>query len=132
MRTAYSLLAAACLRAAPLTSAAQCGQGTVNVTAQRGGPGTGSAFAVTGTQLANEVEGAYALSNVRRLELFQLDQAVYADFERWQRVRLEEVGLHRFASREGDVQMTWVPGQRSDRIFLSYPADSRGQLKRSC
>ena len=69
MRTFYPLLAAACLLAAPFASAAQCGQGTVNVTGQRGGPGTGSAFTVTGTQLANEVEGAYALSNGRRLDL---------------------------------------------------------------
>ena len=132
MRLSCSMLAAACLLAAPLASAAQCGQGTVNVTAQRGGPGTGSAFTVSGTQLASEVEGAYSLSNGRRLELVHLDQGIYADFERWQRVRLEEIGTHRFASRQGDIQMTWVPGQRTDQIFLSYPADSRGQLKRSC
>ncbi len=132
MRTLSTLIAAACLLAAPLAGAAQCGQGTVNVTAQRGGPGTGGAFTVTGTQLASEVEGAYALSNGRRLELLHLDQTIYADFERWQRVRLEEVGTHRFASREGDIQMTWVPGQRTDSILLSYPANGRGELMRSC
>lgn len=49
MRTLYTLVAAACLLAAPLASTAQCGQGTVNVTGQRGGPGTGGAFKVTGT-----------------------------------------------------------------------------------
>ncbi|NNG22961.1 hypothetical protein [Telluria aromaticivorans] len=132
MRTLYTLVAAACLLAAPLASTAQCGQGTANVTGQRGGPGTGGAFKVTGTQLANEVEGAYALSNGRRLALLHLDQAIYADFERWQRVRLEEVGTHRVASREGDIQMTWVPGQRTDSILLSYPGNGRGELKRSC
>ena len=132
MRKFYPLLAAACLLAAPFASAAQCGQGTVNVTGQRGGPGTGSAYTVTGTQLANEVEGAYALSNGRRLDLVYLDQAVYADFERWQRVRLEEIGTHRFASRDGDIQMTWVPDARTGRIYLSYPGNGRGELKRSC
>lgn len=132
MRICYPLLAAACLLGAPIASAAQCGQGTVNVMGQRGGPGTGSAYTVTGTQLATEVEGAYALSNGRRLDLVYLDQAIYADFERRQRVRLDEVGTHRFASRGGDVQMTWAPDARSDRIYLSYPSNGRGELQRSC
>jgi len=43
-----------------------------------------------------------------------------------------EVGPHRFASREGDVQMVWMPERQADTILLSYPADSRGRLTRSC
>ncbi len=133
MRSIYPLVAAACLLAAPLASAAQCGPGgKVNVTAQRAAIGGPGGFISTGAQLADEVEGTYALSNGRRLELLDIDQQVWADFGKWSRVQLNEIGPHRFASREGDVQMTWVPGQPADTILLSYPADSRGQLKRGC
>lgn len=127
------LAAAACLLSAPLASplasAAQCG-GKVKVTAQRtdvAGPG---GFIATGAQLAAEVEGSYALSNGRRLELMDIDQRIHADFGKWSVVQLEEVGPHRFASREGDVQMTWLPGEHADTILLSYPADSKRRLKR--
>lgn len=134
MRTLTPLVAAACLLAAPLASAAQCGaQGTVSVTAQRSAAaGAAGGFIATGAQLADEVEGSYLLSNGRWLELIDLDQRVYAQFDKWRRVQLEEVGPHRFATREGDVQMTYMPNQRPDTIHLSYPADSRGRLKRSC
>lgn len=132
MRTLTPLLAAACLLAAPLASAAQCGQGKVNVTAQRSAPAPADGFVATGAQLTDAVQGTYALSNGRRLELVGLDRDLYANFDRWNRVDLVEVGAHRFASREGDIQMTWVPGQRTDTIYLSYPADSKGRLKRSC
>jgi len=132
MRTLYPLVAAACLLAAPLASA-QCGaRGTVNVTAQRSAPADAGGYIATGAQLADAVEGSYALSNGRRLDLVDLDQRVYADFDagKWSRVALLEVGPHRFASREGDVQLTYVPGPVNDTIMLSYPADSRGRLKR--
>ena len=134
MRVITMLVAAACLLSAPLASAGQCGAGggQVNLTAERGGMGSGDGFISTGAQLASEVEGTYALSNGRRLELIDLDQRVYADFGKWSRVELTEVGPHRFASREGDVQMTWVPGGRTDKILLSYPADSKGRLRRGC
>ena len=131
MRSLYSLAAAACLLAAPCASAAQCGgQGMVNVTAQRSAAAAG--VISTGDQLASEVVGTYALSNGRRLELLGLDQQLYAEFDNWRRVRLEEVGPHLFASRAGDVRMRWMPDQRSDTILLSYPADSKGRLRRSC
>ncbi|MFC0253452.1 hypothetical protein [Massilia consociata] len=120
--------AAAFLLAAPLASAAQCGTGKVTVSAQRGSAG-GDGFIATGVQLANEVEGSYALSNGRRLELIHLDQRVYADFGKWSRVALAEVGPHRFASRDGEVQMSWMPGPRTDQILLSYPADHRGRYR---
>jgi hypothetical protein len=133
MRTLYPLVAAACLLAAPLASAAQCGaQGKVKVSAQRSAAGAPGAFVATGAQLADSVKGTYGLSNGRRLELIDLDERVYADFGKWSRVALNEVGPNQFASREGDVQMTWVPGQRTDTILLSYPADSKGRLKRGC
>jgi len=131
MRIYVLLVAAACLLAVPLASAAQC-DGKVNVTAQRSSVAGPSGFIATGAQLADEVEGSYALSNGRRLDLLDIDQRVYADFGKWSRVELQEVGPHRFASREGDVQMTWMPGERTDTILLSYPADSRGRLKRGC
>lgn len=133
MPSLYPLVAAACLLAAPLASAAQCGaQGKVNVTGQRDAAPASDNFVSTGAQLAAAVEGAYGLSNGRRLDLVDLDQRVYADFGKWSRVELHEVGPHRFASREGDVQMSYVPGLRTDTILLSYPADSRGRLKRGC
>lgn len=133
MRKLYPLVAAACLLAAPFASAAQCGgQGRAQVTAHRSATGDPGGFIATGAQLADSVQGSYALSNGRRLELIDLDQRVYADFGKWSRVQLEEVGPHRFASREGDVQLTWVPGRITDTILLSYPADSRGRLKRGC
>ena len=134
MRVLSPLVAAACLLAAPFVSAAQCGpgQGRVDVTAQRAAVAGPNGFIATGAQLADEVEGTYALSNGRRLELIDLDQQVVADFGKWSRVRLDEVGPHRFASREGDVTLTWLPGERLDTIVLSYPADSRGQLQRGC
>lgn len=131
MRIRIPLVAAACLLAAPLACAAQClGQGQVNVTAQRSSVAGSGGFIATGAQLAAEVEGSYALSNGRRLDLLDIDQRVYADFGKWSRVQLDEIGPHRFASREGDVQLTWLPGERTDTILLSYPADSRGRLKR--
>lgn len=134
MRSLYPLIAAACLLAAPLASAAQCGaQGRVDVTAQRAAMGAAPSGPVsTGGQLVDEVIGSYALSNGHRLDLFQLDERLVAEFDKRRRVRLEEVGPHLFASREGDVQMAWMPGQRTDAILLSYPADGQGRLKRSC
>jgi hypothetical protein len=119
--------------AAPFATAAQCGaQGRIKVSAQHSAVGGGAGFIATGAQLASEVEGSYALSNGRRLELVDVDHGLAADFDRWTRVELDEIGPHRFASREGDIEMTWVPGPRTDTILLSYPADSKGRLKRSC
>ncbi len=133
MRSFYPLAAAACLLAAPLASAAQCGpQGKVNITAQREAMGAPGGPISTGTQLADEVVGSYALSNGHRLDLIHLDQRLIAEFDKRRRVQLEEVGPHLFASRGGDVEMAWMPGQRTDTILLSYPADDQGRLRRSC
>ena len=134
MRSFYPLVAAACLLAAPLASAAQCGpQGKVNITAQREAMGAAPSGRVsTGTQLADEVAGSYALSNGHRLDLIHLDERLVAEFDKRRRVQLEEVGPHLFASRGGDVEMAWMPGQRTDTILLTYPADSQGRFRRSC
>lgn len=133
MRSLIPLVAAACLLAAPPASAAQCGpQGRVDVTAQRQAAGEPGGFTSTGAQLAAEVAGTYALSNGRRLELSDQQDQVLATFDAWRHVLLDEVGPHRFASRQGDVQLTWMPQGRVDSILLSYPADSKGRLKRSC
>lgn len=99
-------------------------QGKVNITAQRDAMGAPSGRFSTGKQLADEVVGSYALSNGHRLDLIHLDER--------RRVQPDEVGPHLFASREGDVEMAWMPGQRADTILLSYPADSQGRLRRSC
>lgn len=134
MRSYYPLVAAACLLAAPLASAAQCGaQGKVNITAQREAMGAAPSGRIsTGIQLADEVVGSYALSNGHRLDLIHLDERLIAEFDKRRRVQLEEVGPHLFASRSGDVEMAWMPGQRTDTILLSYPADDQGRLRRSC
>lgn len=134
MRSYYPLVAAACLLAAPLASALECGpQSRVDITAQREAMGAAPGGRIsTGRQLADEVVGAYALSNGHRLDLIHLDERLIAEFDKRRRVELEEVGPHLFASRGGDVQMAWMPGERADTILLSYPADSQGRLKRSC
>lgn len=133
MRSYHPLVAAACLLAAPLASAAPCGgQGMVNITAQRGAMGAPGANFSTGTELAAEVVGSYALSNGHTLRLFDLDQQLYAEFDNRRRVRLEEVGPHAFASRQRNVQLLWMPGGRTDTILLSYPADSEGRFQYSC
>lgn len=131
----HSLVASACLLAAPLASAAGCAEqpGTVTVTAQRSAAaGASGNFISTSTQLVDEVQGSYRLSNGRWIDLIDLDQQLYAEFDHWNRVRLREVGPHLFASRSGDVTMAWMPDQRPDTILLSYPADSKGRLRRSC
>ena len=133
MRSYHLLVAAACLLAAPLASAAQCGpRGMVSITAQREAMGVPSGRIATGTQLADEVVGSYALSNGHRLDLIHLDERLIAEFDKRRQVHLEEVGPHLFASRTGDVQMAWMRGERTDTILLSYPADSEGRLRRSC
>lgn len=133
MRSYHLLVAAALLLAAPLASAVQCGpQGKVNITAQREAMGAPGGRISTGTQLADEVVGSYALSNGHRLDLIHLDERLIAEFDKRRRVQLEEVGPHLFASRSGDVEMAWMPGQRTDTILLSYPADNQGRLRRSC
>lgn len=55
-----------------------------------------------------------------------------ATFDAWRHVHLDELGPHRFASRRGDVQLVWMPEGRPDTILLSYPADSKGRLRRGC
>lgn len=133
MRSYHLLVAAALLLAAPLAAAVQCSaQGKVNITAQREAMGAPSGGISTGTQLADEVVGSYALSNGHRLDLIHLDERLIAEFDKRRRVQLEEVGPHLFASRSGDVEMAWMPGQRTDTILLSYPADNQGRLRRSC
>ncbi|KFI08598.1 hypothetical protein [Massilia sp. BSC265] len=133
MRSIYPLVAAACLLAAPLASAVECGGGgMVNLVAQREGAGGSGGFISTGAQLSAEVAGTYALSNGRRLELSDLQHDVLATFDNRRRVFLEEVGPHRYASHRGDVQLTWMPEGRPDTILLSYPADSKGRLRRGC
>ena len=134
MRSYYPLVAAACLLAAPFASAAQCvPQGKVNIIAQRDAMGPPPSGRIsTGQQLADEVAGPYALSNGRRLDLIHLDERLIAEFDKRRRVELEQVGPHLFASRGRDVELAWMPGQRADTILLSYPADSKGRLKRSC
>lgn len=134
MRSLFPLVAAACLLAAPLASGAQCSpQGKVNITAQREAMGAAPTGRIsTGRQLADEVVGSYALSNGHRLDLISLDERLIAEFDKRRRVQLEEVGPHLFASRSGDVELAWMPGQRADFILMSYPADSQGRLKRSC
>ncbi|GEM_PF-2514205 len=133
MRSYHLLVAAALLLAAPLAAAVQCSpQGKVNITAQREAMGAPDGRISTGTQLADEVAGSYALSNGHRLDLIHLDERLIAEFDKRRRVQLEEVGPHLFASRSGDVEMAWMPGQRTDTILLSYPADNQGRLRRSC
>ena len=133
MRTCSLFVAAACMLAAPFASAGRCpGLDKVNVTASRAdiaGPG---GFISTGAQLASELEGTYALSNGVRMEVILLDQRIYAEWGKWSRVELEEVGPHQLASPEGDVHLTYMPNKKNGSIVMSYPADKKGRLKRYC
>lgn len=133
MRALSMFISAACVLAAPSALAQQCEGSQVSVSAQRGAAdvGAGGEFTSTGGQLIDDVEGAYALSNGRRLDLIDIDDRLYADFGR-RRIELREVGPQRFASRGGDVQMSWAPGRYRDRIVLSYPADSEGHFAHGC
>ncbi|MDK6078766.1 hypothetical protein [Massilia varians] len=133
MRCLHPLVAAACLLAAPLASAVQCGAGSmVNLVAQREGASGPGGFISTGAQLSAEVAGIYALSNGRRLELSDLQHDVQATFDNNRQVYLEEVGPHHYAPHRGDVQLIWMPEGRADTILLSYPADGKGRFKRGC
>ncbi len=129
MRTSPMLAAAACLLAAPFSSpyagAAEC-SGKVPRVALVDQGGRHDLVSPWG----GEIQGMYALSNGRRLKLFNHYGSLVAVFDQRQLVRLEEVGANRYASREGDVELSWEP--RQDVIRLNYPADGAGRLLRAC
>ena len=123
MRKFIMPIAAACLLAAPFVAKAECSRpvsrlALVDASRQAASPMGGS------------VHGLYTLSNGQRLRLIDHYGDLVAIFEGRQLVRLEEAGLNRYASREGDVQLSWAP--REGAIQLDYQADSQGRLQRSC
>lgn len=123
MRKFIMPIAAACLLAAPFVAKAECSRpvsrlALVDASRQAASPMGGS------------VHGLYTLSNGQRLRLIDHYGDLVAIFEGRQLVRLEEAGLNRYVSREGDVQLSWAP--REGAIQLDYQADSQGRLQRSC
>ncbi|MGI4718304.1 MAG: hypothetical protein ACRYGO_03315 [Janthinobacterium lividum] len=126
MHKSYALVAAACLLAAPLASGAECAGVSLaavsDASEQLGNLAT----------LGGSVEGLYTLSNGARVKVLDSQQGLVAVFEHARPVRLREVGTNRYASPEGDVELTWVPAAPGDTILLNYPADSAGRLRRSC
>ncbi|MEW6759577.1 MAG: hypothetical protein AB1437_02025 [Pseudomonadota bacterium] len=123
MRKFIMPIAAACLLAAPFVARAECSRpvsrlALVDASRQAASP------------MGGGVHGLYTLSNGQRLRLVDHYGDLVAIFEGRQLVRLEEAGLNRYASREGDVQLSWTP--REGAIQLHYQADSQGRLQRSC
>lgn len=127
MRTFHAIVAAACLLAAPLACGAEC----IGKVSRAALVDSGGRIGVV-SPLGADVQGRYALSNGQRVTLVNHYQDLVAVFDAGRPVRLREVGQHRFASPEGDVQLSWAPSPREDTIRLSYPADAGGRLRRSC
>ncbi|MCD2515267.1 hypothetical protein LQ564_02955 [Massilia sp. G4R7] len=125
MGTSTMLIAAACLLAAPISSAAEC-SGRVSRAALTDTGRQAGASVLAGT----DIRGMYTLSNGQRLKLVDYYGDLVAVFEQRRPVRLEEVGVNRFASRERDVEVSWEP--HNDLIRLQYPADGTGRLQRAC
>lgn len=78
------------------------------------------------------IDGAYRLSNGRKLELASSDQQVLADFGSWHQIPLVATGPARFESRDGLVWLRYEADARSERIVVSYPADARGRYVDPC
>ena len=127
MRKFSVLFATACLLAAPIASAADC-SGKVT----RAGLAHEASQPGIVSPLGGEVRGLYALSNGQRVRLVNHYEDLVAVFDQQQMVRLEEAGANRYVSREGDVELSWMPAPREDTILLRYPADSQGRLARAC
>lgn len=125
MHTLNLLAAAACLLAVPLASGAEC-SGKVSKAALNDAMRQPGAISFMG----GDVRGQYSLSNGQRLKLLDHYGDLVAVFDGRRPVRLEEIGANRFASHEGDVELSWEP--RTDIIRVNYPADSEGRLLRAC
>lgn len=84
------------------------------------------------TEVMSVIDGAYRLSNGRRLDLSSLDQRLVADFGRAREVPLVAVAPDRFESSDGTVKLSYQARGREEWIVVSYPADSRGRYVDVC
>jgi hypothetical protein len=123
MRKFIMPIAAACLLAAPFVARAECSRPVSRLALV-------DAARLAAVPMGGSVVGLYTLSNGQRLRLTDHYGDLVAIFEGRQLVRLEEAGPNRYASREGDVQLSWAP--REGAIEVHYTADSQGRLRRSC
>jgi hypothetical protein len=123
MRKFNLLVAAACLLAAPFVSRAECSRPVSRLALY-------DAARQHASPMANEVYGTYSLSNGQKLRLINYYGDLVAIFDGRQLVRMEELGANRYASHEGDVQLSWAPGE--DSIQVNYTADSQGHVVRRC
>lgn len=123
MRTFIMPIAAACLLAAPFVARAECSRPVSRLALH-------DAARQAAAPMGGSVHGLYTLSNGQKLRLVDHYGDLVAIFEGRKPVRLEEAGPKRYASREGDVQLSWAP--REAAIQVHYTADSAGRLLRSC
>lgn len=126
-----ALLGAAPLAAAPVVQEVQEVQVPVaGISCTRIGPPPQRV--TPSAEVLDSIDGAYRLSNGQKLELDSIDQQVVADFGRRHQVPLVATGPERFESRDGLVWVRYEADERTERIVVSYPADSRGRYVDVC
>jgi len=77
-----------------------------------------------------QMEGKYQLSNGQRVTLHRINHRLWIDFGRRRDMPLERVGDNRFMSRDGSVNLSYVPER--EEISMRYPADARGRFVKAC
>lgn len=91
--------------------------------AMAGAPAPATYLVDAGQQ--HELEGVYKLSNGKTLRLTMVDDRLYADLSRTNRVHLVPAGPNTYTSRNGAISIVYQtePSSRGD-IVLTYGADS--------
>ena len=84
----------------------------------------------TGSDVLDQMEGKYRLSNGQRVTLHRINHRLWIDFDRRRDMPLERVGDNQFMSRDGSVNLRYVPER--EEISMRYPADARGRFIRAC
>jgi len=82
------------------------------------------------SQLFDQMEGMYMLSNGQRIRVENRGAGLAVDFGRQHQISLDRVGETAFVSRDGTVNLNYRPD--SEQIFVRYTADDRGRYVRAC
>jgi hypothetical protein len=91
--------------------------------------GTSTEVRVTAEQLQN-VEGSYVLSNGRVLRLVTLDNRLYADLKGF-RTELFAAAENVFVSKNGAINVTFIPEATQDKVAVSFGSDPSAALARA-
>jgi hypothetical protein len=99
---------------------------------------TGSAFAapaapsdqpastLISTETMQEVAGTYGLADGRRVRLFILDDQLYADINGRERLQLQALSEHVFATRNNALTVEFNPAwPDDDQVRLRFDADMK-------